>query len=157
MPRIHDTAWVAPNATIVGDVTIDQDVGVWYATVIRADTESITIGYASNIQDGCVLHSDPGYPLLIGSGVTVGHGAILHGCRISDDVLVGMGSIVMNGASIGTGCVIGAGTLISEGVTIPAHSVVFGAPGKIQRPTSQDEGEAIRIAARHYVERRPTT
>lgn len=118
-PRIESTAWVAPNATIIGDVTLGPRVGIWYSAVIRADTEAIAIGADTNIQDNGVLHADPGFPLDVGERVSVGHGAILHGCRIGDEVLVGMGAIIMNGAVIGSGSIVGAGALVPEGVSAP--------------------------------------
>jgi carbonic anhydrase/acetyltransferase-like protein (isoleucine patch superfamily) len=155
-PQIHPTAWVAPNATVVGDVTIGRDVGVWYSAVARAETESITIGEKTNIQDGCVLHADPGYPLVVGNGVSIGHRVILHGCRVGDDVIVGMGAIVMNGATIGGGSLVGAGTLIPENTTIPSGVLVLGSPGKVRRELTQDEIESIRANAETYVLGRPT-
>lgn len=154
-PDIDSEAWVAPNATVVGDVTIRARVGVWYSAVIRADTESIEIGDGTNIQDNCVLHADPGYPLRLGERVSVGHGAILHGCRIGDDVLIGMGAIVMNGATIGDGTIVGAGTLIPEGVSVPDGSLVLGAPGRVRRSTTDDERKDNRATAERYVDRRP--
>jgi len=154
-PDIDPAAWVAPNATVVGDVTLRADVGVWYSSVIRADTESIEVGPASNIQDGCVLHADPGYPLRIGHGVSVGHGAILHGCRVGDGVLVGMGAVVMNGATIGDGSIVAAGTLVPEGVSIPDGSLVLGVPGKVRRDVTDEEREQTRGTAERYVGRRP--
>jgi carbonic anhydrase/acetyltransferase-like protein (isoleucine patch superfamily) len=155
-PAIDPAAWVAPNVTVVGDVTIGARVGVWYSSVIRADTESIEIGEATNIQDGCVLHADPGYPLRIGNRVSVGHRAILHGCRIGDDVLVGMGAIVMNGATIGDHSIVAAGTLVPEGVTVPDGVLVLGVPGKVRRPLTDEEREDTRGTAERYVGRRPT-
>jgi carbonic anhydrase/acetyltransferase-like protein (isoleucine patch superfamily) len=155
-PQIHPTAWVAPNATVVGDVTIGHDVGVWYSTVVRADTQSITIGDRTNLQDGCVLHADPGYPLVVGDGVSVGHGVILHGCRIGDNVLVGMGAIIMNGATIGDGSLIGAGTLVPENATIPSGVLVLGSPGKVRRELTEPEAESIRVNAEKYARGRPT-
>ena len=155
-PQIHPTAWIAPNATVVGDVTIGRDVGVWYSAVARADTESITVGDETNIQDGCVLHADPGYPLVVGHGVSVGHRVILHGCRIGDNVMVGMGAIVMNGATIGDGSLIGAGTLIPENANIPSGVLVLGSPGKVRRELTEDETESIRANARTYARVRPT-
>jgi carbonic anhydrase/acetyltransferase-like protein (isoleucine patch superfamily) len=154
-PDIDPAAWVAPNATVVGDVTIGARVGIWYSAVIRADTESIQVGEATNIQDGCVLHADPGYPLRIGARVSVGHGAILHGCQIGDDVLVGMGAVVMNGASIGNDTIVGAGTLIPEGVTVPDGVLVLGAPGRVRRSITDEERKDTRATAERYVERRP--
>lgn len=154
-PDIDPAAWVAPNATVVGDVTLGADVGVWYSSVIRADTESIEVGAASNIQDGCVLHADPGYPLRIGHSVSVGHGAILHGCRVGDGVLVGMGAVVMNGATIGDGSIVAAGTLVPEGVSIPDGVLVLGVPGKVRRDVTDEEREQTRGTAARYVGRRP--
>jgi carbonic anhydrase/acetyltransferase-like protein (isoleucine patch superfamily) len=154
-PQIHPTAWVAPNATVVGDVTIGHDVGVWYSAVARADTESITIGERTNLQDGCVLHADPGYPLVVGNGVSVGHGVILHGCRIGDNVMVGMGAIIMNGATIGDGSLIGAGTLIPENTTIPSGVLVLGSPGKVRRELAEAETESILVNAENYTRGRP--
>jgi carbonic anhydrase/acetyltransferase-like protein (isoleucine patch superfamily) len=152
-PRLHAAAWVASDATVVGDVTMAEQASLWFAAVIRADGDSITVGARSNIQDGCVLHCDPGFPLLIGAGVTVGHRAVLHGCRISDDVLIGMGAIVMNGATIGTGSIIGAGAVVSEGTDVPPRSLVLGVPGKVRREVSSDEFDSICRNARTYVER----
>jgi carbonic anhydrase/acetyltransferase-like protein (isoleucine patch superfamily) len=152
-PRIHPSAWIAPNATVIGDVTMAQRSSLWYSAVIRADSDSITVGQDSNIQDGCVLHSDPGHPLVIGAGVTVGHGARLHGCQIDDDVLIGIGTTILNGTSIGRGSILGAGTVLPEGVAIPPCSLVVGVPGKVRRMINTDELEAIRSNALRYIDR----
>ncbi|MDP9182350.1 MAG: gamma carbonic anhydrase family protein [Actinomycetota bacterium] len=150
-PAQHSTSWTAPDAVLVGAVELGDSATVWYTAVVRADSDRITIGARSNVQDGCVLHTDPGLHLRIGSGVTIGHRAVLHGCRIEDDVLVGMGAIVLNGAVIGSGSIIGAGALITEGAVIPPRSLVLGAPGKVRRSTTDDELAMIRINAEHYV------
>ncbi len=135
--------FVADNATIVGDVVIGEDASVWFSAVIRGDRESIVVGNGSNIQDNAVIHGSPGYPIRIGERVSVGHGAILHGCIVSDEVLIGMGAIVMNGAVIGSGSIIGAGAVITEEKVIPTHSLVLGVPGKVMRETSEEERASI--------------
>ncbi|KLL96786.1 anhydrase [Rhodococcus sp. IITR03] len=150
-PIVADTAWIAPNASVVGAVTIGPESSIWYNAVIRADADRITLGARTNIQDGCVLHADPGSPMRIGSGVSVGHNAVLHGCTIANDVLIGMGAIVMNNATIGTGTIVAAGALVAEGVTIEPHSLVAGVPGKIRRSTTDDERSYTRCNADDYV------
>lgn len=149
-PHVHHTAWVAPSATVVGDVHLGTEVSVWYGVVIRADTETIRIGAGSNVQDGSVLHADPGSPLTLGRDVVVGHCTVLHGCTVEDEVLVGIGAIVMNGAVLGTGSLVGAGALIPEGVLVPPRSLVLGAPGRVRRQTTDDEVERIRRTALRY-------
>jgi carbonic anhydrase/acetyltransferase-like protein (isoleucine patch superfamily) len=150
VPRVEASAWVAPSAMVVGDVRIGAEASVWYGTVVRADVEAIRIGAGANLQDGCVIHADPGYPTDLGAGVVVGHRAVLHGCRIEDEVLIGIGAIVMNGAVIGTGSLIGAGALVPEGVVIPPRSLVLGMPGRVLRQTTDEELERIRRNAVHY-------
>jgi carbonic anhydrase/acetyltransferase-like protein (isoleucine patch superfamily) len=152
-PRIHESAWVAPNATVIGDAALGEDSSVWFSAVIRADGEAITVGPGSNVQDGCVLHADRGIPLRLGAGVTVGHNAVLHGCLIDDDVLVGMGAIVLNGARVGSGSIIGAGAMVPEGSQVPPNSMVLGLPGRVRRQTTEAERAQIRANARFYVER----
>lgn len=132
-PVVHETAWLAPNATVIGQVTLAADASIWYNAVLRADFEVIAVGEKSNIQDCCVVHTDPGFAVTIGSGVTVGHNATLHGCTIGDNVLVGMGSTILNGAVIGAGSLIAANALIPEGMQVPPGSLVAGVPGKIRR------------------------
>ena len=154
-PEIDASAWVAPTATVIGEVVMAAESSLWYSAVIRADGDAITVGERSNIQDGCVLHADNGLPLRIGAGVTVGHNVVLHGCTIDDDVLIGMGAIVMNGASIGSDSIIGAGAIVSEGVVVPPGSLVLGIPGKVRREVTDAEREAIRLNAAHYVTRLP--
>jgi carbonic anhydrase/acetyltransferase-like protein (isoleucine patch superfamily) len=152
-PEIDDSAFVAPTAVVVGAVTMGAQASIWYSAVARADSESIEIGERSNVQDGSTLHSDPGFPLVIGRGVTVGHRVILHGARIEDDVLVGMGAVVMNGAHIGTGSIIAAGAVVTQGKQIPPGSVVAGVPAKVVRPATEDDLLHIRGNAAAYYER----
>ena len=145
--------WVAPSADLIGSVILSVNVSIWWQAVLRADNEPITIGARSNIQDGCVLHTDPGYPLAIGKNVSVGHMCMLHGCEIDDSSLIGIGSIVLNGAHIGRNCLIGANTLITEGKKIPDNSLVMGSPGKIIREISEEQTELIEKNAESYVKR----
>lgn len=151
---IHGTpAFIAPSADIMGDVSIAADVSIWFTAVVRGDEARIDIGKGTNIQDGAVLHVDTGYPLSIGSHVTVGHMALLHGCTIGDNTLVGMNATIMNGAVVGRNCIIGAGTLITEHKNIPDGSLVVGAPGKIIRTLTPAQIEKISESARHYIDR----
>jgi len=143
--------FVAGNATVTGDITIGNHVGIWFGAVIRADKDRIVIGDRSNIQDNCVVHTSKGFPVTIGNDVSVGHGAILHGCTIDNKVLVGMGAIILNGAKIGTGSIIGAGTVVTEGKDIPPDSVVIGVPGKIVKQTDPDQQQHILNNAASYV------
>jgi carbonic anhydrase/acetyltransferase-like protein (isoleucine patch superfamily) len=136
---------------LTGAVTLGPDANVWYGTVVRADLDRITVGRGTNLQDGCVLHTDPGLRLELGAGVTVGHRAVLHGCRIEDDVMIGMGAVVMTRAVIGAGSFVGAGALVPEGTVVPPRSLVLGAPGRVRRETSDDEVAVIRLNAEHYV------
>jgi carbonic anhydrase/acetyltransferase-like protein (isoleucine patch superfamily) len=151
-PQIHSTAYVAPTATIIGDVTLAEEASVWFGSVVRGDTESITVGPRSNIQDGCILHADPGQPTVIGAGVTVGHGAVLHGCRVADNVLVGIRATVLNDAQVGENCLIGSGAVVTSGMVVPPGSLVLGLPAKVIRPVTQEEVQLIRVLAAHYVE-----
>jgi carbonic anhydrase/acetyltransferase-like protein (isoleucine patch superfamily) len=152
-PEIDDEAFVAPTAVVVGAVSMGPRSSLWYAAVARADAETITIGPDSNVQDGCTLHSDPGFPLVIGRGVTVGHRVVLHGARVDDDVLVGMGSIVMNGAHIGSGSIVAAGAVVTPGTRVPPGSVVAGIPAKVVRQTTEEDLEHIRRNAASYTDR----
>lgn len=145
-------AWLAPNATVVGKVFVGAASSVWYGAVLRGDHDSIEMLEQSNLQDGCVVHTDPGSPVHIGRRVTVGHRAVLHGCWIDDDVLIGMGAVIMNGARIGSGSLIAAGALLLENTVIPPGSLVAGAPGKVRRETTEDERSAISASALRYVE-----
>jgi carbonic anhydrase/acetyltransferase-like protein (isoleucine patch superfamily) len=131
--------YVAENAVVIGNVEIGEDASIWFSSVVRGDNDKITLGAGSNIQDGCVLHVDPGFPIKIGENTGIGHMVMLHGCTIGRGCLIGMGSIVMNGAVIGDECLIGANTLIPEGKVIPPRSLVMGAPGKIIRPLTDED------------------
>ena len=144
--------WVAPSAVLLGKVRLEPDASVWFGAVLRGDNEWITVGRGSNVQDGCVLHTDPGIPLTIGPDCTIGHMVMLHGCTIGRGCLIGIGSIILNGASIGEECVIGANTLIAEGKVIPPRSMVIGSPGKIVRTLSDDEVKRFSGAAGRYVQ-----
>jgi carbonic anhydrase/acetyltransferase-like protein (isoleucine patch superfamily) len=155
-PQIDDQAFVAPTAVVVGAVTMGPHASIWYGAVARADADQIEIGEGSNVQDGCTLHSDEGFPLLIGKGVTVGHRVVLHGARVDDDVLVGMGSIVMNGAHIGSGSIVAAGAVVTPGTVVPPNSVVGGIPAKVLRPATDDDMAHIRGNAASYTERLPS-
>lgn len=151
-PRVDESAFVGEGAVIWGDVEVGADCAIWYNAVIRGDQAPIRIGERSNVQDCAVVHVSDGYPVTIGSGVTVGHTAIVHGCTIGDDTLIGMGATVMNGAVIGKRCTIGAGSLVTQGMQIPDDSVAFGNPCKIRRAAEAADVEAARRNAEHYVE-----
>ncbi|MQA33623.1 gamma carbonic anhydrase family protein [Modestobacter roseus] len=152
-PTIDEEAFVAPTAVVVGRVTLGPRASIWYGAVARADAEVIEIGADSNVQDGSTLHSDPGFPLVLGERVTVGHGVVLHGCRVDDEVLVGMGSTVLNGAHIGTGSIIAAGAVVTQGTVVPPNSLVAGVPAKVRRQTTDDDVAAIRANAVSYTDR----
>lgn len=151
MPEDGDW-WVAPSATVIGNVKLLKGASVWFGATIRGDNELITIGENSNVQDGSVLHTDPGAPLTIGTNVTVGHLVMLHGCTIGDGTLVGIGSVILNRARIGKNCLIGANTFIGEGKEIPDNSMVLGAPGKVIREVDAGMAEILRGSAGHYVD-----
>ena len=142
--------WVAPNATIIGDVTLEKNTSIWFNATLRGDIENIYVGEGSNIQDGSVLHTDPGFPLKIGKNVTIGHLVMLHGCTIEDNSLIGIGAVILNGAKIGKNCIIGANALITENKVIPDNSLVVGSPGKIVRQVSKEETKLITENAIHY-------
>jgi carbonic anhydrase/acetyltransferase-like protein (isoleucine patch superfamily) len=144
--------WIAHNATVLGRVELGSQASIWFSAVLRGDTEPITIGEGSNIQDGAVLHTDAGFPLTVGRNCTIGHQAILHSCTVGDNSLVGMGATVLNAAKIGRNCLIGAKALITEGRTIPDNSLVIGMPGKVVRVLSEDEIEGLTKSALHYAE-----
>lgn len=143
--------WVAPTAVLIGKVKLEEDASVWFGAVLRGDNELITVGARSNVQDGSVLHTDPGFPLSIGEDCTIGHMVMLHGCTIGRGSLIGIGSIILNGADIGPECLIGANTLIPEGKSIPARSLVMGSPGKVVRQLNDDDVQRFGGAARRYV------
>ncbi|MDT7745783.1 MAG: hypothetical protein QOE59_4861 [Actinomycetota bacterium] len=149
-PQVDPAAWIAPGAVVAGRVTLGAEVGVWYGAVVRADNDAITVGAGSNIQDGSVLHADPGFPCTVGENVTVGHRAVVHGCTVEDGCLVGMGAVIMNGATVGRGSVVAAGAVISQGVTVPPGSLVAGVPGKVRRETSDDEQGFNEMSAAAY-------
>ncbi|MGR3463659.1 gamma carbonic anhydrase family protein [Limimaricola sp.] len=149
-PEIDATAWVAPGAHVIGRVTLAPGSSVWFGSTLRGDNERITLGENSNVQENCVLHTDMGYPLDIGAGVTVGHKAMLHGCTIGENSLIGMGATVLNGAKIGRDCLIGAGALVTEGKEIPDGSLVMGAPGKVVRQLDAEAIEKLRQSALSY-------
>ncbi|MDN6399326.1 MAG: gamma carbonic anhydrase family protein [Brachybacterium sp.] len=151
-PQVPETAWVAPSATLVGAVTLSEDSSVFYSSVLRGDMDSIVIGPGSNIQDGCVVHTDTGFPAVVGAGVSVGHRAVLHGCTVEDDSLIGMGAVVLNGAVVGAGSLVAAGAVVTEGMQIPPGSLVAGVPAKVRKELDEDGLEALRENARVYVE-----
>ena len=138
-PTISSSAFVADNATVRGDVTLGERSSVFFGAVLRGDRAPITIGSGTNIQDNCVVHVDYDYPVVVGQNVTVGHGAILHGCTVGDNTLIGMGTTVLNGAVIGRDCIVGAGSLVPQGMVIPDGSMAFGSPAKIRRPLTEEE------------------
>ena len=150
-PSVADSCWIAPDVVLVGDIHVGERSSVFYTSVLRADSDRITIGSDTNIQDGCIVHADPGIPVKIGSGVSVGHRAVLHGCTIENDVLIGMGAIILNGAHIGAGSLIAAGAVVLEGTWIPANSLVAGIPGKVRRQTTPEERAAIVANAVSYL------
>ena len=151
-PSVAETAFVAPGAMLIGRVTLGAEASVWYGAVLRADRETVSVGERSNVQDGCVLHADPGVPLSVGADVTIGHNATLHGCTIEDLVLIGMGAIVLNGARVGRYSIIAAGTVLAEGQQVPAGVLVAGVPGKVRRDLSEAERAAIERNAATYIE-----
>ena len=144
--------WIASNAIIIGDIVIKNDASIWFNVVLRGDIEKIEVGEGSNIQDGSVLHTDPGYPLTIGKGVTVGHMVMLHGCTIGDDTLIGIGSTILNNSKVGKNCIIGANTLVTENKIIPDNSLVLGSPGKVIRQVTQEEIDHIKENAKEYIQ-----
>ena len=152
VPQIHASAWVAENATLAGQITLQKDVSIWFNAVLRAEHAPITVGEGSNIQDGTVCHVDPGMPLTIGRSVTVGHKVMLHGCTIGDESLIGINAVILNGAKIGRNCLIGANSLIPEEKEIPDGSLVMGSPGKIVRTLNEAQIEGLKASAMHYVE-----
>jgi carbonic anhydrase/acetyltransferase-like protein (isoleucine patch superfamily) len=152
-PRIAQSAWVAPGAYVIGDVHLGEESSVWYGAVLRGDTEPICIGARTNIQDGCVLHADPGYPAVVGEGCVVGHNAVVHGCEIEDDCLVGMGATILNGAKIREGSIVAAGAVVPEGREFPPRSLIVGLPAKRIGDVSDEQTADIARGANEYVER----
>jgi carbonic anhydrase/acetyltransferase-like protein (isoleucine patch superfamily) len=151
-PQVAESAWVADSAQVMGAVTLAEGSSVWFGAVIRGDTETITVGAGSNIQDASVLHADHGFPLVIGERVTVGHQVMLHGCTIGDESLIGIGAVVLNGAKIGKHCLVGAGALVTEGKTFPDGSMIIGSPAKAVRQLSPEQIEGLKRSAQHYTE-----
>ena len=151
-PEVAADAWVAPGCYVVGNVVVEDKASVWFGSTLRGDNERITIGAGSNVQENCVLHTDMGFPLTIGADCTIGHKAMLHGCTLGDNTLIGMGATVLNGAVIGKNCLIGAGALITEGKVIPDGSLVMGVPGKVVRMLDDDAIAGLRLSAEHYQE-----
>ena len=149
-PQLHDDTWVAPDANLIGQVILAEGASVWFGATLRGDNEPITVGASSNIQENVVCHTDPGYPLVVGANVTVGHKAMLHGCVIGDGSLIGMGATILNGAKIGKGCLIGAGALVTEGKVIPDGSLVMGSPGKVVRVLDETAREKLIASALGY-------
>jgi len=150
--QVHPTAYIAPGAFVMGDVTIGEASSVWFGAVVRGDVDAIRIGSQTNIQDGCVLHADRGLPCEIGDRVTMGHGAIVHGATVEDEVMIGMRAVVMNGCKIGAGSLIAVGAVVTEGTVVPPGSVVMGMPGKVRREVTAEERTWFRESAEHYVE-----
>ena len=152
-PVLGQGAWVAPSADLIGDVRLSARASVWFGAIIRADNTPILLGEESNFQDGAVGHSDPGAPLTIGARVTVGHQAILHGCTVEDEALIGMGARILNGAVIGTQCIVGAGALVTEGKRFEPRSLIVGSPARAVRQISEEQVAMLRLSAAHYAEK----
>jgi carbonic anhydrase/acetyltransferase-like protein (isoleucine patch superfamily) len=151
-PRMADSAWVADSAQVMGNVVLGENSSVWFGAVLRGDTEAITLGEGSNIQDGSVMHADVGFPLSVGKHVTVGHQVMLHGCTIGDESLIGIGATVLNGAKIGRNCLVGAGSLVTEGKEFPDGSMIIGSPAKVVKSLTPEQIEGLRRSAGHYIE-----
>lgn len=151
-PVIENEGWIAESAQVMGKVLLKNNASVWFNAVIRGDNELITLGENTNVQDGSVLHTDMGYPLTLGANVTIGHMAMLHGCEVGENSLIGIGATILNGSKIGKNCLIGAHALIPEGKVIPDNSLVMGAPGKIVREVTQEQAQGLTLSALHYVE-----
>ncbi|MDR7149113.1 carbonic anhydrase/acetyltransferase-like protein (isoleucine patch superfamily) [Hydrogenophaga palleronii] len=151
-PRMAESAWVADSAQVMGNVVLSEDSSVWFGATLRGDTETITVGRGSNVQDGSVMHADIGYPLTVGENVTIGHMVMLHGCTIGDESLIGIGATVLNGSVIGKNCLVGAGSLVTEGKTFPDGSMIMGSPAKVVKTLTPEQIEGLRRSAQHYVE-----
>src|SRR5690348_2465877 len=152
-PQLGEGAWAAPSADLIGDVRLGARASVWFGAVLRGDNTPLIIGEESNFQDGAIGHSDPGFPLTVGARVTVGHQAILHGCTVADDCLIGMGARILNGAVIEGGCIVGAGALITESKQFQPGSLIVGAPARVVRQVSEEERRLLRASAAHYAEK----
>lgn len=151
-PQMAESAWVADSAQVMGNVHLHEDSSVWFGAVLRGDTETITVGKGSNVQDGTVMHADYGFPLVVGERVTIGHQVMLHGCTIGDETLIGIGATVLNGAKIGKNCLVGARSLVTEGKEFPDGSMILGSPAKVVRQLTAEQIEGLRRSAAHYVE-----
>ena len=152
VPRVAATAWVADSADLIGKVELGEHASVWFNVVMRGDNELLRVGAGSNVQDGSVIHSDPGFPVTLGNNVTVGHKVMLHGCTVGDGSLIGINAVVLNGAKIGKNCLVGAGSLVTEGKEFPDGSLIVGAPAKVVRALTPEQIEGLQRAALHYVE-----
>lgn len=151
--QIHPTVFLGQGVVIVGDVTLEPESSVWFNATLRGDTTPIHIGVRTNIQEGSILHADPGFPTVIGAGVTVGHGAVIHGAKVGDNSLIGIRAVLLNGATVGENCIVGASSLLTQGKVFPSGSLIMGTPAKVIRPLTQEEIEANRATAERYVER----
>lgn len=151
-PQMAESAWVADSAQVMGNVHLHEEASVWFGAVLRGDTETITVGKGSNVQDGTVMHADHGFPLVVGERVTIGHQVMLHGCTIGDESLIGIGATVLNGAKIGKHCLVGARSLVTEGKEFPDGSLIMGSPAKVVRQLTPEQIEGLRRSAAHYVE-----
>jgi carbonic anhydrase/acetyltransferase-like protein (isoleucine patch superfamily) len=156
-PELPDSGnyFIAPDAVLIGRVKLEENASVWFTAVLRGDNELITVGQGSNVQDGCVLHTDPGFPLTIGAGCTIGHRVVLHGCTIGENSLIGMGAVLLNGAKVGRNSIVGAGALITEGKEFPDNSLLVGAPARAIRTLDEKAAQMLKLAARVYQERWP--
>lgn len=153
-PTIHESVFIADTATIIGKVTVEENASVWFGASIRGDNEPITVGKGTNIQEGAVLHADPGFPMTLEAGVTVGHQAMLHGCTVKEGALIGIQAVVLNGAQIGRNCLVGAGAIVTEGKSFPERSLILGAPARVVRTLTDEEVAKLESGAATYVERR---
>jgi carbonic anhydrase/acetyltransferase-like protein (isoleucine patch superfamily) len=153
-PSVHESVFVAPNASVIGSVVLSENVSVWFGATIRGDNDTITVGKSSNVQEGAVLHTDPGLPLKVGENVTIGHQAMLHGCTIGDGSLIGIQAVILNGAVLGRGCLVGAGALVTERKVFPDRSLILGAPAVVVRELSDEDVAALLKSAASYVDRR---
>ena len=149
-PRVAEDSWVAPDANVIGKIVIQEGASVWFGATLRGDNEEIVIGKGSNVQENTIMHTDMGYPLTVGEGCTIGHKALLHGCTIGDNTLIGMGAVILNGAKIGKNCLIGANALITENKVIPDGSLVMGSPGKVVRELDEQGIQGLRASALNY-------
>ena len=153
LPQVAGSAWVAPGAYVIGDVNLGEESSVWYGAVLRGDTEPIRVGARTNVQDGCILHADPGYPVIVGDGCVLGHNAVVHGCEVGDNCLVGMGATILNGAKIGAGSIVAAGAVVPEGREFSPRSLIVGIPAKRVGDVGEEQAAEIARGASEYVER----